>query len=266
MEGIRQAVELAKVRGPEAQSDLRNGVSADVGEQRASGPWSEVVALKAAHLQSRRIVAFDGRDDRTRAFDILRTEILRLMDLNGWKTLAVTSPTPGCGKTLTAVNLALSIGRQPERRVSLIDLDLRKPQVAACLGLKCRDGALGVVQGHVKAANAMIEACVGTSRLSVMPTAPSPYSSDLAASSAMKTFLRDIAQQSGIAVLDLPPLLTGHDVIAILPQVDCVLLVTAVGISKVSEIKDCIKYLETTNLARVVLNMVPESMTGYTYY
>ena len=43
---------------------------------------------------------------------MLRTQILQAMDTAGSKILAVTSPTPGCGKTVTAVNLALSIARQ----------------------------------------------------------------------------------------------------------------------------------------------------------
>ena len=102
------------------------------------------------YLQSHRIVAYDGKDLRSRSFDMLRTEILQSMDLKGWKTLAVTSPTPSCGKTLTAINLALSMARQPERQVFLADLDLRKPQVADCLGLKCREGVLGVIEGRIE--------------------------------------------------------------------------------------------------------------------
>jgi Mrp family chromosome partitioning ATPase len=228
------------------------------------------VELDFKHLQSRRIVAYDGKDFRSRSFDILRTEILRSMDLKGWKTLAVTSPTPGCGKTLTATNLALSIARQPDRRVLLADLDLRKPQVADCLGLKCRDGVLGVVEERIEVGSAIIPVRAGSSRLEVLPTASTSNSSDLVVSSAMKTLLHDVAGhgQSRIVILDLPPLLTGHDAISILPQVDCVLLVTAVGTSKISEIEECNKYLQATDVVRVVLNKVSVSdpITRYSYY
>src|SRR5437016_7467020 len=59
-----------------------------------------------------------------------------------------TSPTPDCGKTLTALNLALSIARQPERSVLLVDLDIQKGYVASSLGLRCEGGVLGVLEGR----------------------------------------------------------------------------------------------------------------------
>jgi Mrp family chromosome partitioning ATPase len=199
---------------------------------------------------------------------MLRTELLRSMDVKGWRTLAITSPTPNCGKTLTAVNLALSMARQPERQVFLADLDLRQPRVAASLGLKSPEGVLGVIEGRIVMDGAVVRARAGGSSLDVLPTAPTSNSSDLVSSSAMRTLLQDITGhgQSRIVILDLPPLLTGHDVISILPQVDCVLLVAAVGTSTVSEIEECNKYLQSTEVVRFILNKAPDANTRYSYY
>ena len=66
-------------------------------------------------------------------------------------------------------------------------------------------------------------------------------------------------------ILDLPPMLVGDDVIALLPRIDCVMLVTAVGISSVAEIEECNKYLRSANLVRMVVNKVPASNSGYYY-
>jgi protein-tyrosine kinase len=270
MENIRQAVERAKVRqkkqngvGHEPSRQQTRRVFGDAHEERI-----QEVELDFAHLQSQRIVAYDGKDIRSRSFDILRTEILQSMDLKGWKTLAVTSPTPSCGKTLTAINLALSVARQPERQVILADLDLRKPQVATYLGLECQDGVVGVIEGRVQLDSAIVQPRVGDSRLEVLPTVPTSNASDLIGSGAMKLLLQDIRGhvQSRIVILDLPPLLAGHDVISILPQVDCVLLVAAVGTTKVSEIEECKKYLQGTDVVRFVLNKAPETTTKYLYY
>ena len=272
MENIRQAIERAKGRqkqqsgiGLEPPRQQTRHVFGDAYEGKER---TQEVELDFAHLQSQRIVAYDGKDLRSRSFDMLRTEILQSMDLKGWKTLAVTSPTPSCGKTLTAVNLALSMARQPERRVLLADLDLRKPHVASSLGLECGDGAVGVIEGRIELDDAIVQARVGGSRLEVLPTAPASNSSDLVGSSAMRMMLQDIKRhvQSRIVILDLPPMLTGHDVISILPQVDCVLLVAAVGTSKISEINECNKYLQGTDVVRFVLNKVPESTTSYAAY
>ena len=120
MEGIRQAIERAKARQEQQSGSAleipRRPAKHGLGVAYQGKQRTEEVELDPAYLQSRRIVAYDGKDPRSRPFDILRTEVLQSMDLKGWKILAVTSPTPSCGKTLVAVNLALSMGRQPERQ------------------------------------------------------------------------------------------------------------------------------------------------------
>jgi hypothetical protein len=160
------------------------------------------------------------------------------------------------------------MGRQPERQVLLADLDLRKPHIATSLGLKCEDGTVGVIEGRIDRQTATVRARVGSSKIDVLPTVPASNSSDLVSSSAMRKFLEEItsASRSQIVILDLPPLLAGHDVISILPQVDCVLLVAAVGTTKVSEIQECNKYLSETSILRFVLNKAPESTNTYAYY
>jgi len=269
MENIRQAIERAKAR-TEQQSDAALEIPSKRGSRAVRGASENQteVELNLAHLQSRRVVAYDGKDTRSRPFDILRTEVLQSMDLKDWKILAVTSPTPSCGKTLTAVNLALSMGRQPDRQVLLADLDLRKPQVAATLGLKCRDGLLSVADGSIEVHRAIVRVRAGNSRLEVLPTAPTANASDLVDSSALIGVLRDLTVygRSQIMILDLPPLLTSHDVISILPHVDCVLLVGAVGVSKLAEIEECSKHLQATEVVRFVLNKATEATTTYAYY
>ena len=199
---------------------------------------------------------------------MLRTQVLQSMDLKGWKTLAVTSPTPACGKTLTAVNLAVSIARQPDRSVLLVDLDFRKPQVAACLGLKCDEGVLSVLEGRTTLSDAIIPARVGNLRFMVLPTASTIRSSELISSRAMTAMLEDIKREyhSKTIILDLPPILSGDDVIAILPQMDCVLLVAAVGTTTVSQIKECNKHLQSAEVVRIALNKVLETSTDHYYY
>jgi protein-tyrosine kinase len=265
VENIRQAVERAKARSNPRQSAGPGTLS----PQRIGTVRKQEVELDPAYLQSQRVVAFDGKDSRSRSFDILRTEILRSMDLQHWRTLAVTSPTPGCGKTVVSTNLALSIARQTDREVCLVDLDLQSPRIANTLGLQEQAGVVDVVQKNVDLADAMTIVHVENSRLEVLPTARNSESADLVASVAMKGFLQDLTGygQSRFLVIDLPPVLTSHDVISILPQVDCVLFVVGVGVSQISDIQECEKYLATTNVIRVVLNKVSESDTipAYNY-
>lgn len=275
MESIRQAVERARGRadaGPEQQIRTRSNLPRPRPEfgspEDGPGAESQETALDSAHLQSKRIISHLITDPRSRSFDMLRTQVLQAMDLKGWKTLAITSPTPACGKTLTALNLSISIARQPERSVLLVDLDFQKPQVAACLGLKCDEGVLSVLEGRTALSDAIIPARLDNLRFMVLPTASAIGSSELISSRAMTEMLADLKTEyhSKTIILDLPPILSGDDVIAILPQVDCALLVTAVGTTTVAQIKECNKHLQSAEVVRIVLNKVPEATVQYYYY
>lgn len=275
MDRIRQAVERARA----AQSLPRNPVAEHAGlpPRRMDSPSVQAtpsaatgeIALNGAYLQSRRVIAYNGADQRSRPYDMLRTQVLQSMDVGGWKTLAVTSPTPNCGKTLTALNLALSIARQPDRAVVLVDLDLQKPLIADSLGLALANGgALDVLEERSTLAREAALIRAGTQRLVVLPTAATRESSELMGSRQMRQLLQDLRRNypSHIIILDLPPILSSDDVIALLPQIDCVLLVAAVGTSKVSEIEECNRHLQSSHLVRLVVNKSTDANANYYYY
>src|SRR5260370_24085055 len=140
MDQFKQAVNLARGAAPLAPAADRQPLSHQPHPIDPRGSPQEAriknLPLKAAHLESMRIVSHNKDDLRARSFDMLRTQVLQSMDANGWQFLAVTSPTAGCGKTVTACNLALSIARLPQRPVLLVDLDMRNPKGAYDLGLK----------------------------------------------------------------------------------------------------------------------------------
>src|SRR5438105_11062230 len=99
---------------------------------------------------------------------MMRTQILQEMDDNSWQFLAITSATAGCGKTVTACNLALSIARLAERSVVLVDMDMQKPRVTEYLGIKANDGLLSVLQGEASLGSVTVEASIGRSKLLVL--------------------------------------------------------------------------------------------------
>jgi protein-tyrosine kinase len=285
MENIRQAIERAKKqqdagaqRAPAVQPDITArgsefGTALDSGDATAQGSRSGAQlyesVLNSAYLKSQRIVSHIVADPFSRPFDMLRTQILQSMDAaKNSRVLAVTSPMPGCGKTVTAVNLALSIARQPERSALLMDLDFQRPKVATCLGLEFGSGVLGVLEGRTKLSEAIIHARIGSQQLMVLPTTATTGSAELMASRAMATMFQDLRRDYGsqTIIVDLPPILTSDDVIAILPQIDRVLLVVAVGMTKVSEIEECTRHLQSTDGARIVVNKVPGAGTNYFGY
>lgn len=275
MEKIRQAIERAKASGPAPSQapdfsdpsmlppQVRPGLIApSVPRQYAS----KEVALNGGHLESKRIIAHDVTDPRSKSFDMLRTQVLQTMEIKAWQTIGVTSPTPGCGKTVVSTNLALSIARQQSRPVLLVDLDLQKPQIANYLGLNCKHGILSLLEGRTDLPGAIVEACIKNQRISVLPCEASTLgSSEWMASKSMDALMQQIKRDFNdcIVIFDLPPVLTGDDVITILPRIDCVLFVAAIGMTTMSDIKESNKHLELASIVRVVLNKSSEMPATY---
>ena len=118
MDPIKQALELARA----AEAAPRPGKVYGFPEGTRSAPLDAQIRderLNAAHLEGRRIIAHGSSSQNGRYYDMLRTQVLQEMDKKSWQFLAVTSPTAGCGKTVTACNLAVSIARLSERSGSI---------------------------------------------------------------------------------------------------------------------------------------------------
>jgi protein-tyrosine kinase len=276
MEHIRQAIERAKGTGvadkqPQEQTrpPLQQPQSRpNAGTTGTAQSWGKEALLNGAHLVSQRIVSHDIADVRSRAFDMLRTQVLQSMDKASWQILGVTSPTPNCGKSVIAANLALSMARQPGRSVLLVDMDLQKPQVANYLGLKCDQGLMSVLEGRTNLSSSFIQARIRNQQLLVLPCEkPTLNSSEWMASRSMSAMLQEIRRdfKAWTVILDMSPILTSDDVITILPQIDCALFVTAIGSSTVAEIKECNKHLDSTPIVQVIVNKAPDTATTYYY-
>jgi protein-tyrosine kinase len=272
MDPIKQAIERAKgFRNADGQPPQHMGAGRQFPPHAAGAaqtPYNEVT-LNGARLTSKRIISHDILDPRSKSFDILRTQVLQTMDAKSWQIIGVTSPSAGCGKSVIATNLALSIARQPDRPVLLVDLDLRKPQVASNLGLRCNTGVVNVLQGSANLSSAIVKARIGSEQIFVLPCEMSVLnSSEWMASRSMSAVLHDIKRdyRPWIVIVDLPPILPSDDVLTVLPQIDCVLFVAAAGITTVAEIKECNKHLESTPVVRVVLNRAVDAVAKYYAY
>lgn len=106
--------------------------------------------LEAAH-----VVAAAGGPESI-PFDVIRTKLLNQIRAQGWRRIGISSPTPGCGKTTLALNLAFGLARQTDLRVVLVEADLRRPNMGRIFGLRMAEGgAAEVLEGAVPAAWAL---------------------------------------------------------------------------------------------------------------
>lgn len=277
MERIKEAVEIAKAArsllGEAASRQPRAGRSRGADAAKPNGGFvsgdGQLTHLDPKHLKAMRIVADDVTDPRSRGFEMLRTQVFRKLGEAGHQTLGITSPTAGCGKTVCGLNLALSIARLRERSITLVDLDLRKPQIAGYLGLPPGPGVDDVLRGRAPLEDIVIVPEIGKGRFRVLPTFHSSRNAaEHIASSDMAEMVQILRAQdpSGLILFDLPPVLAVDDVISFLPQLDSVLLIIASGQTTVSDITNSERLLGATEVMGIVLNKSEEGAeTGYPY-
>jgi len=268
VDSIRQAVDLARAGNLAPEQSKATQAFVQTPASPILDPQIREVELNPVHLESTRIVTQETADNHGRYFDMLRTQVLQAMDKNSWQFLAITSPTAGCGKTVTACNLALSVARLPERQVMLVDMDLQKPKVAEYLGINRNEGLLSVLEGRATLSSKIVQAYLGRSKMLVLPgEVCRSGSSEWMASQTMNMLLQTIKRdfRSRMVIFDMPPMLVGDDVISILPRMDAVLLIAGIGNTSASDIKECQKHLQATPVVRVVVNKVTETTDSYYY-
>lgn len=189
------------------------------------------------------------------AHDVLRSRVLRLMQENGWKTVAITSPNPACGKTTVSTNLAFSMARQSDLKVMVLDLDLRRPSMHEILGQKPKNSFHEVLEGKIRAEDQLVR--VGDNLIFGLNARSAARPSELLQAKLTRDRLHQLqeAYRPDITIFDLPPMLASDDNIGFLPNVDCGILVNAAESTTIKQLDNCEKELaELTNVLGVVLN------------
>lgn len=268
MEQIKQAIKKAKAERDSSAPRRQPQPVAHPTEQGTPLPMPANCKLKLSHLENTRIVAFDSEDPKTGAYDMLRTRVMQKMRFAGWHTVGITSPRQGCGKTVTAINLAFSLARQPDQTVILADLDFRKPNISRYLGVDAERDVHSVLNGDSDLTSSFSRPDRGGPGLRVLTnSAPVMDPSIIVHSQRMKKLMKSMkdAAGSGFVIIDLPPVLAADDVIALLPQLDCVLMVVAAGETTPAEIEECDRLLSAANSVDIVLNKSDEADHSYYY-
>ncbi|HVW81539.1 MAG TPA: polysaccharide biosynthesis tyrosine autokinase [Mycobacteriales bacterium] len=142
------------------------------------------------------------------------------------RTLLVTSPMPGDGKTTTAANLAVALALAGDR-VVVVDADLRRAQLASAYGLERSIGLTSLVLGHATLADALQDWHPNLKVLASGPIPPNP--SEILGSQFVNSVLKELSSIADIVVIDAPPILPVADAVALAPQVDGVVLVVRHG-------------------------------------
>jgi succinoglycan biosynthesis transport protein ExoP len=157
------------------------------------------------------------------SYRTLRTGIMFAAAAREARSVLITSPHPGDGKTATAANLAVALAHAG-KRVVVVSADLRKPRLHRFFGVRNEAGLSDVLTGTTALKEVLLPTEVET--LQVLPSAPAPkHPGELLSSEAMRAALDELTRDFDMVLVDAPPLLAVADAMTLAPLVDAVLFV-----------------------------------------
>src|SRR6266436_5484783 len=214
-----------------------------------------------------RMSVFEGGDDGHVGAERFRTLRSRLYQLGGARPLrrvVVTSSVPAEGKTFVAANLAQSIVRQPDRRVLLIDADLRASRLHQVLGTERGPGLSDYLKGEADEFR-VVQRGTDAHWCFIPAGSEVPNPSELLLNDRMKRLLEVMTPIFDWVILDTPPALPVHDASMMADLCDGVLFVVRAGATDHQMAIKAATEFQEKNVLGVVLNRV-DSDAGYGGY
>ena len=227
------------------------------------------VDLYPGWLKQHRIIAGDAENEATKAYKILRTQVSQRMRQHGWRTLGVTSPGQGEGKTLTAINLSISLALERNQTVLLVDANLSQPSVHTYLGIDVEQGLREHLLEGIPVQKILVHPKI--QGLVILPgSGPLTSSSEALSSRPMLQLVQELKRRYPMrwVIFDLPPVLVSDDVLAFAPYIDAMLLVVEEGKTLRPELARAAELVQASNqnLIGTVLNNSMERNSVYGLY
>ena len=256
MEKIQQALERARQQrqGANKSQDDRQEQAVDV--QSIEYTRTQSIEGHVETQRENRILSAMEHSDYADAFKILSTQVMQRMDEHQWSSLAITSVADDEGKTTTAINLGISIAKEIEYTVLIVDTNLRSPELHKYFGITPGHGLSDYLQNDIDLADLLIKPG-NIDHLVILPGGtPTMNSTELLGSPKMCSLVDELKARypKRIIIFDLPPVLNTADTLSFVPCIDCALVVVEDDATKESELKQTIELLSVTNIIGTVLN------------
>lgn len=218
----------------------------------------------AAAINRRRIVLLHPESFVAEQFRSLRAHLDSLAAERPLRTVGLTSALPGEGKTTAAVSLALVTAMGVDRRVLLMDCDLRHPRVHTAVGLRPEAGLAEVLMGQVPLDRAIVK--VDGTSLDVLAVRGKPANpSELLASSAMRELMEEVARRYDTVILDTAPTLALPDAKILSELADGFLLVIRADSTPQEDVLSALDVLDRRRVVGLVFNDAKTNESRYGY-
>lgn len=221
-------------------------------------------------LRANRVVAADLGKPEAEAFRMLRTQVRRRMQRRGTRTLGICSARNSEGKSLVAMNLAISMSLDMNQTVLLVELDLRHPSLCKLLGHSPKRGLDDYLKGDATIPECLVNP--GFERLVVLPARqPLPGASEYLSSPVMGILADELLARypDRIIIYDMPPVLMTDESIGFMNNLGACLLVVEEGRTGRKDVGRALELLDRDIVIGSVLNKAStlyNKLYSYHYY
>jgi tyrosine-protein kinase Etk/Wzc len=233
-------------------------------------PFSEAQALLVKNIKRKAsgnhvLATASPNDPAIESLRSLRTALQFAMLDAANNIVLVTGPTPGIGKSFTSVNFAAVLGAA-NKKVLLIDADLRRGHLNQYFGMDRDKGLSEVVSGSVKLEDALHRQVVPNVDFLATGMLP-PNPAELLMTGATQQLLQHAATQYDLVIIDSAPVLAASDTAILAPMVGAVFLVARAEVTSLGELQEAVKRLSQSGAQAkgVIFNGLNISKRRYGY-
>jgi non-specific protein-tyrosine kinase len=222
------------------------------------------IKLNLDKLEKNRCICVFPNCPETEYYRILWANIKQHSIKSNWKTIMITSAYSREGKTLTAINLAITIAKEFNQNALLVDCDLKGQRIHRYLDYPSERGIIN----HLVDDYPINELIVwpGIHKLYLISGGrPVLNSAELLGSSKMKAFVHELKnlKGGGYIVFDAPPIIGWADIIAFAPLADCILMVVEEGRTSVQDVRNALEMIPNEKFLGYILNRRKMPTNGY---
>ncbi len=216
------------------------------------------------------VSALSERSAAVEEYNKLRSTVIALTRGETFKnTLLITSCAPEEGKSITALNLAISMAKEQDHTVLLVDADLRRPSMHRYLGIEPEYGLVHCLRDGLPLEKALVKTGIG--KLVVLPAGEAVKDPlDMLSSKKMKDIVKELKERYSerYVIFDSPPALPFADAGALAAMVDATLFVVREGKANKDDVRKTLDAFRDNGLLGVVYNDSHSTArkSGYYYY
>jgi capsular exopolysaccharide synthesis family protein len=199
------------------------------------------------------VAAINPHSPVAEQYRTVRSRISHREETTSLRTIVVTSPGPGDGKSITVANLALTMAQEFQRRVVLVDADFRGSSIHSLFGLQGTPGLADLLAGEATLDDVMVQ--LPDYRLTIIPAGNIPhFPTELLSSTIMRRVVDTLRSRFDKVLFDMPAVTPLADVATFAPLADGVVMVVRAGVTQRPALNEALAAFDEEKVLGLVLN------------